>query len=460
MEATKKTTASKVVVLVVAALSMLLSGLFVASASRVDATPTPACPEGFSLTQDGKACYQAAVITSADNPNSCPKDDNLPIGNQPQLTPDGLHCYIKAQILPQEGKTLCPEGYSPDTSLGGMCARFEKATKKKDACPTGAFGESKGCYIFVSKGPAGDKSCKEGTLEGGVCKVYGPEPTYATGKCPESDTVIKGTDGSCYKVTKVFNPQAPDYCPTLNGNKFEKSGTMCKFVMPGANTAAADGYKCPADSRLIKVTSPTDGHLKSAWCEAPEVAPSKVCPSGSDAHVVTPTQTECRAAVAFSKGALTCTTGFALYGNKCVRTISSDTAKASCPKGSFEDAQGRCRKLVADAKGAWYCKDASASLSGENCVFTTGFLVKPSETLYKCAKGTRTVIGSGSASKGDGSKVNVICITGESDKNVTTGPSCLQGELDKTQKYCLVARIDSAPAVAPAVAAPKPAFTG
>lgn len=456
MEATKKTTASKAAVLVVAALSMLLSGLFVASASRVDATPTPACPDGFNLTQDGKACYQQAVITSADNPNSCPKDDNLPIGNQPQLTPDGLHCYIRAQILPQEGKTLCPEGYSPDTSLGGVCARFEKATKKDKSCPEGAFGKKDGCYIYVSKGPAGENTCKNGTLKGTECEIVGNPPVHATGKCPESDTVIKGADGACYSLVAAVVSKE---CPTLGGHLFVKSGSACKFVMPGANTPAADNFTCPTGSKLIKVKSPTDGHMKAGWCEASESVVATTCPSGSDRFVRSDGKVECRKSVTLTKGQLKCDSGYALLDGKCVRRVQSEVSKASCPNGSYTDHEGRCRKPVANKDGAWYCKDSSAALSGSNCVFTTGFLVKPADTLYKCPKGTRTVIGSGSVAGGDGSKRNVICITGEADKNVTTGPSCLQGELDSTQKYCLVARIDSAPA-APAVAAPKPAFTG
>ena len=102
MEATKKTSVTKAALLVIAALSMLLSGLFVATASRSDASPPPACPDGFSLTADAKNCFQAAVITSADNPNSC---------DEGQLTPDGSKCYVAARVIPQEGATLCPKGY-------------------------------------------------------------------------------------------------------------------------------------------------------------------------------------------------------------------------------------------------------------------------------------------------------------------------------------------------------------
>ena len=73
METTKKTSTTRAALLVVAALSMLLSGLFIATASRSDASPASACPDGFSLTADAKNCFQAASVSqSADNANSCP----------------------------------------------------------------------------------------------------------------------------------------------------------------------------------------------------------------------------------------------------------------------------------------------------------------------------------------------------------------------------------------------------
>ena len=107
MEATKKTSGSRAALLVLAALSMLLSGLFIATASRSDATPPPACPDGFNLTADQKNCFQNAVVTKADNPNTCTTAGGL-------LTPDGTKCYVAARVIPQEGTTECPAGYSPD----------------------------------------------------------------------------------------------------------------------------------------------------------------------------------------------------------------------------------------------------------------------------------------------------------------------------------------------------------
>ena len=167
MEATKKTSTTKAALLVLAALSMLLSGLFIATASRSDASPPPACPDGFSLTADTKNCFQAAVITSADNPNSC---------DAGELTPDGTKCFVAARVIPQEGETLCPSGFSPDDSLGGMCARFENATQRADTCPEGARGTVGGCFILVAKGPVGDATCSEGELVGTNCVITGSAP--------------------------------------------------------------------------------------------------------------------------------------------------------------------------------------------------------------------------------------------------------------------------------------------
>ena len=154
METTKKTSTTRAALLVIAALSMLLSGLFIATASRSDASPASACPDGFSLTADAKNCFQAASVTSADNANSCPAG---------QITPDGSNCWVAAQVIPQAGTTVCPDGYSQDDSLGGMCARFAAATQGAETCPAGSHGVKDACYIYVAKGPATAGAC-EGEL--------------------------------------------------------------------------------------------------------------------------------------------------------------------------------------------------------------------------------------------------------------------------------------------------------
>ena len=190
METTKKTSTIKAALLVIAALSMLLSGLFIATASRSDASPSPACPDGFSLTADAKNCFQAAVVSSADNPNSC---------DTGELTADGAQCVVAAQLIPQAGATLCPTGYSPDDSLAGMCARFDAATQGSATCPTGSRGTAGTCYILVAKGPVGAASCAAGVLTGTNCVITGAAPTPGAATCPVSATV-QLVGGACYTL--------------------------------------------------------------------------------------------------------------------------------------------------------------------------------------------------------------------------------------------------------------------
>jgi hypothetical protein len=164
-----------------------------------------------------------------------------------------------------------------------------------------------------------------------------------------------------------------------------------------------------------------------------------------------PNGVDCRRPVDLRPGGLQCTEGFGLVSGKCIRYIGVDNASPQCPIGSVEDGSGDCRKPVADAKGTYYCKDANAALNGKSCVWVSGFLINPAPSLYKCDAGVRTVIGSGAGTK-------VICILGNANANTTTGPSCLQGVLSTDNAYCIVPRIDTAPAAA--VAAPVPSFTG
>ena len=170
METTKKTSTTRAALLVIAALSMLLSGLFIATASRSDASPASACPDGFSLTADAKNCFQAASVTSADNANSCPAG---------QITPDGSNCWVAAQVIPQAGTTVCPDGYSQDDSLGGMCARFAAATQGAETCPAGSHGVKDACYIYVAKGPATAGACERSAqvARGDVCVRQAHAPT-------------------------------------------------------------------------------------------------------------------------------------------------------------------------------------------------------------------------------------------------------------------------------------------
>ena len=433
MEATKKTSTTKAALLVSAALSMLLSGLFIATASRSDASPPPACPDGFSLTADTKNCFQAAVITSADNPNSCAEG---------QLTPDGTKCYTAAQILPQEGETLCPAGFSPDDSLGGMCARFEAASQRDATCPDGARGVAGGCYILVAKGPAGDASCDEGTLVGTNCVITGAAPVNGASTCPVSATVLE-SNGECY--TLIAPPTAVSDCVA----PYIPFGTQCKVNNTGTDQATLVAFTCPtAPATITENMHTTGGITKIESCEYTPPVTNEACPDGTTAD---PNGTDCRRPVDLVPGAAQCDTGFGLIDGSCIRYEAAVAASPQCPTGSVEDSVGDCRKPVADATGAYYCADDNAALNGTSCVFTAGFLIEPSPTLYKCEAGARTVIGSGESTQ-------VICILGDADANTTSGPSCLQGVLSTDNAYCIVPRIDTA-AVA-AVTAPVPSFTG
>ena len=445
VEATQKTTATRAALLVVAALSMLLSGLFVATASNSDASPPPACPEGFVLTADGKNCYQNAVVTTADNPNTCPTGE--------MITPDGSQCYIKARIIPQEGSTSCPSGYSPDNSLGGMCARFTAATQGDATCPSGAAGVADSCYILVAKGPAGTATCANGTLQGNQCVIAGPAPTPGAGSCPTSTTVFFA-GGQCYRV---LSPTTATSCDTAAG--YLSYQGVCKAVNPiAADDAAHDSWTCPATSATATPIAVRDGVLNAVkidYCYYTPSAEITGCPSGADLGLV---GGQCRQAVGLTSGGLVCQTGYGLVGTNCLAYENPTPTLASCPIGAVEDTDGNCRKPVANQAGAYTCP-ADAALNGTSCVYTTGFTVDPAETLYKCDRGTRSVIGSGSGTGGnDGSLVQVICFTGPSEKNITEGPSCLQGVLSTDNLYCIVPRIDTAPAAA--VSAPVPSFTG
>ena len=303
MEATKKTSTTKAALLVIAALSMLLSGLFIATASRSDANPAAACPDGFSLTADAKNCFQAAVVTSADNPNSC---------DAGQLTPDGTKCYTAARVIPQEGATLCPKGYSPDDSLGGMCARFEGASQRAAACPDGARGTAGGCYILVAKGPRGTAACSEGVLVGTNCVITGNAPVNGTSSCPVSATVIQ-TGSECY--TLIAPPVTPGTCNAA----YFAFGSVCKANNTGAHQATVVAYTCPAITTGETITPnmhTTDGISKIESCEYRPSASADDCPDGTtqDTNGV-----DCRRPVDLRPGAKVCATGFGIVDGKCIR---------------------------------------------------------------------------------------------------------------------------------------------
>ena len=293
METTKKTSTTRAALLVIAALSMLLSGLFIATASRSDASPASACPDGFSLTADAKNCFQAASVTSADNANSCPAG---------QITPDGSNCWVAAQVIPQAGTTVCPDGFSQDDSLGGMCARFAAATLGSETCPAGSNGVKDACYIYVAKGPATAGACVEGQIvRGDVCANVGPAPTRPE-SCPTSDTVTVIMDGDEIASCHITTATSQEAC----------IGTGQTFVDGECRTQVAltqGALTCGAGFFLY-------GTACEEWV-APTGALGASCPIGSYEDA----SGDCRKPVANAKGAYSCAdAASALNGKTCVWT--------------------------------------------------------------------------------------------------------------------------------------------
>ena len=185
----------------------------------------------------------------------------------------------------------------------------------------------------------------------------------------------------------------------------------------------------------------TDGITKIESCEYAPVNSAGACvaPLRDDAGG------DCRRDVDLRPGAKVCSTGYGIVGGKCIRYEAASIPAPQCPTGSVEDGSGDCRKPVADAKGAYYCKDANAALNGKSCVWTTGFLIEPSPTLYKCDAGARTVIGSGSATDGTGSAVQVICILGDANANTLIFPNLSSGNIT----YKVLQSLGTAEAIGP-----------
>ena len=347
METTKKTSTTRAALLVIAALSMLLSGLFIATASRSDASPASACPDGFSLTADAKNCFQAASVTSADNANSCPAG---------QITPDGSNCWVAAQVIPQAGTTVCPDGYSQDDSLGGMCARFAAATQGAETCPAGSHGVKDACYIYVAKGPATAGACgADQVARGDVCVITGDAPTRPE-SCPVSDTVTVIMDGddidSCHITT------ADEDCD-------------------GTGQAIVDG-ECRTQVALTQgaLTCGAGFFLYGTACEqwvAPTGALGASCPIGSYEDA----SGDCRKPVANAKGAYSCAdAASALNGKTCVWTsafsvtITPDMYKCAEGARAVIGTDVICVLSAADANttSAPSCLQGVLSTDGAYCI--------------------------------------------------------------------------------------------
>jgi hypothetical protein len=161
VETTKKTSTTKAALLVLAALSMLLSGLFIATASSSDAQDAP-CPAGFTLNAAGTECSQASSVTTFDAGNSCVAPAFL--------SPTGANCWVEATATAQAGTTACPAGFSLNAS--NVCAANTAATASTAACPAGATGLAGACVVTTAAG-TGPATCPDaGTaLVGAVCQT-------------------------------------------------------------------------------------------------------------------------------------------------------------------------------------------------------------------------------------------------------------------------------------------------
>jgi len=295
METTKKTSTTRAALLVIAALSMLLSGLFIATASRSDASPASACPDGFSLTADAKNCFQAATVSSSDNANSCD------VG---ELTADASQCYVAAQVMPQPGVAVCPTGYS---TVDGMCTRFVGATLGAETCPAGSSGVADACYILVAMGPAGAGACvAPAVLEGNVCATPAAAPTQAL-SCPTSNTIIEIVDD-----------------PTTAGA--DESECFSVVLVPDADCIVANGYylvtgECRVAQPLsLGPLTCATGSLIGTDCKVYTALPAGAaasCPAGSYIDA----SGDCRKPVANAPGSYSCAdAASALNGETCVFT--------------------------------------------------------------------------------------------------------------------------------------------
>ena len=273
--------------------------------------------------------------------------------------------------------------------------------------------------------------------------------------CPVSATVQTAADGSCFAlVSRTSTAGACSAVATASGQTYVSTPPICFVQNNGADAAGQAAYACDATLDLaaagIAITSTADAG-DATLVSSCSYTPAAVLSDCTAPQVADANGTDCRRLVDKLPGAATCATGYGVLSGKCIRYEASASGNPQCPVGSIEDASGDCRKPVADAKGAYSCADANAALNGKSCVWTAGFLITPSASLYKCDAGVRTVMGSGAG-------VQVICILGAANANTTSGPSCLQGVLSTDNAYCIVTRIDAAPAAA--AAAPVPSFTG
>ena len=396
METTKKTSTTKAALLVLAALSMLLSGLFIATASSSDAQGAT-CPVGFTLDTAGTNCTTASATTSTTNANSCT------VG-APNVA--GTLCVVDAALTANASAIVCGAGTAV---LGSGCAQTVNATvTAATTCPTGNLVAT-GCYTLVPTGAGAAGVCAPGTVafqQNGTtrCSVVGvnagvPTPGFV---CPGAGNGISGpvfsnlavANPTCYGVTTV---SATNPCTAAIGQAIVNA-TQCQTNI---DLVAGPGT-CAAGETLVAATLVPPVAANCIIVTAPAAGVAGGCPATAQAVVVAG-NTECRVPAAVPAAALSCSDGSAV-------TAATATALASC-------------------------------------TIVTGFTTFPTANSYACAAGTPSVTGFGAG-------LSVVCILGATSTNVTTAQTCALGVLSADEVSC------SVPATVPAVAAPVPAFTG
>lgn len=422
------------VLLVIAALSMFLTGLFIATETRSDAQTDADCPAGFNLTADRANCFQNAATTTG-----------VPTCSTGQLTPDGSKCYTAARPIAQSGATSCPDGYSVDDSLGGQCARFSAATRGPATCPTGARGVPDSCYTLIAKGAPGTPRCSAadaalgGIAAGDVCVITSSvKPVPGPGTCPVS-TVVRESGGVCYQVISPAAPVAKSCAPP-----YSTFGAVCKYANPTplANppvlASVADCPNVPGVTEAANIHT-SGGITKVSDCFYTPVNEPTECTAAADLGLV---NGECRRSVALVPGAPQCPSSFAPVGSNCVRYEALIVPAGQCPSGAVEATDG-CRLSVANTPGELTC--AKGTLNTNRCVEVTGFTINPDALQFACDSGSRSLIATA-----DGARA--ICIIG--DPTITDTVGCLRGVLSTDNLTCVLPINSSVPA------APVPGFTG
>jgi hypothetical protein len=412
VETTKKTSTTKAALLVLAALSMLLSGLFIATASSSDAQGANTCPAGFTLLVDGVTCSAGAVTVTTTSANSCAEG---------VVNAAGTQCVVDAALTAGAAGIVCP----PNTTvITGGCARVVPATTTAATLCPGAGTNPNNCYTLVAGIGATAPACAApstpfAAVLVGTNDCQTPSATVPIQGQVCANAVAVGTvGGTLFSDLAVPTLAAPATVPTCFS---QTAATAAEIAAVACGTGAFVANICRLPVPLTNtgglclvvvernVPGPLNTGLGTCVTVSNSAATALACPATVGTAVVTQTvnaagDIECRVASAAGAGTVGCTTG----------SLNAPVAPATV---------------------------------STTCTVTTNFNVVPTANSYFCAAGT-------ASASGTLATLSVICNLGAPTTVVVTGPSCSQGVLVVASSTCTV------PATAPAVAAPVPAFTG